>query len=91
MRTEDAAKGDLARLRQFVSKTLCQQHDIEEDTFQVTERWLIQKGERCGIFFCLHGPRSVKLTAVWESKSNTVLFYGSTGERVKKAAFQAVI
>lgn len=91
MRNGDANSGDLDRLRQFVANTLCQQHDIEQDAFQVTERWLIQKGERCGIFFCLHGPRSVKLTAVWEARNNTVLFYGSTGERIKKAAFQAVI
>jgi hypothetical protein len=38
------------------------------------------------MLFCLHGPRSVKLTAVWETISNTVLFYDSTGQRRQKLA-----
>jgi len=75
---------NLKQLRQFVSHTLCQQNDFEEGVFQVTERAL-KRGKRiCGIFFCLHGPRSVKLTAVWEMETNSILFYGSTGERFKK-------
>ena len=41
-------------------------------------------GKPCGMFFCLHGPRSVKLTAIWETQRNTVLFYGSSGERFHK-------
>jgi hypothetical protein len=40
------------------------------------------------MFFCLHGPRSIKLTAVWETDGNTVLFYGSTGERQHKAQLE---
>jgi hypothetical protein len=60
---------------------LCQENDFEVGVFQITERLLMRAGEPCGIFFCLHGPRSVKLTAVWETEKNKVLFYGSTGER----------
>ena len=30
--------------------------------------------------FCLHGPRAVKLSAIWETDANTILFYGSRGE-----------
>ena len=72
---------DYSQLRQFVSLTLCQQNDIELGVFQVTERLLMRRGRPCGIYFCLHGPRSVKLTAIWETEHNTILFYGSTGER----------
>ena len=75
---------NLQQLRQFVSYTLCQQNDFEEGIFQVTEKILTRSKRTCGIFFCLHGPRSVKLTAVWETETNTILFYGSTGERFKK-------
>ena len=75
---------NLQQLRQFVSHTLCQQNDFEEGIFQVTERILTRGDRTCGIFFCLHGPRSVKLTAVWETEKNSILFYGSTGERFKK-------
>jgi hypothetical protein len=79
---------DIKQLRQFVSHTLCQQNDFEEGIFQVTERILTRADQPCGIFFCLHGPRSVKLTAVWETEKNTILFYGSTGERFKRTLLQ---
>ena len=74
----------IEQLRDFVAHTLCQKDNFEKGVFQVTERVLKKCGRICGIFFCLHGPRSVKLTAVWETESNTILFYGSTGERFKK-------
>jgi hypothetical protein len=45
---------------------------------------LVRNGNPCGIFFCLHGPRSVKLTAIWEIERNTILFYGSDGQRQQK-------
>ena len=75
---------NLSQLRQFVSRTLCQKNDFEEGVFQVTEKILTKCGKLCGVFFCLHGPRSVKLTAVWDTANNSILFYGSTGERFKK-------
>lgn len=52
----------------------------------MTERILVRGGNPCGIFFCVHGPRSVKLTAIWETERNTILFYGSAGERIVHAA-----
>ena len=75
---------NLNQLRQFVSRTLCQRDDFEEGVFQITERILTKCGKLCGIFFCLHGPRSVKLTAVWETENNSIIFYGSTGEKFQK-------
>ena len=71
----------IPQLRKFIAQTLCHENDFEVGVFQITERLLMRAGEPCGIFFCLHGPRSVKLTAVWETQKNKVLFYGSTGER----------
>ncbi|MEJ7595923.1 MAG: hypothetical protein WKF77_30805 [Planctomycetaceae bacterium] len=47
----------------------------------MTELELRQNGTRCGFQFVLHGPRSVKLAAVWSSASNEVLFYDATGNR----------
>lgn len=84
MRHERLKLEDLKNLREFVAQTLCQQNDFEVGVFQVTEKVLKKSGRFCGIFFCLHGPRSVKLTAVWETESNSILFYGSTGERFQK-------
>ncbi len=81
--------GDLSSLRKFVSNTLCRQNDFELGVFKVTERLLMRRQRPCGILFCLHGPRSVKLTAVWEMENNSILFYGSTGERVQKTTLSS--
>jgi hypothetical protein len=62
---------------------------LEVNVFNITERILLRGGEPCGIFFCLHGPRSVKLTAVWETERNTILFYGSGGQRTHRTRLVA--
>ena len=72
---------DICALRQFVHEVLCNHNQLEIGAFQMTETVLTRSGKPCGIFFCLHGPRSVKLTAVWETDGNSIFFYGSTGER----------
>jgi hypothetical protein len=76
---------NLTDLRTYVHQTLCDQNELERGSFQVTERILVRGKRPCGIFFCLHGPRSVKLTAIWETDRNTILFYSSSGERTLKA------
>ncbi|HEV3417191.1 MAG TPA: hypothetical protein VG056_10270 [Pirellulales bacterium] len=75
---------NLDNLRDFVNKTLCFQHQLVIGAFRMTERLLLRGDKPCGMLFCLHGPRAVKFTAVWETERNTVLFYGSTGERLNK-------
>ncbi len=71
-------------LRIYVKNILCLEGQLELEAFPLTERILIRSDGPCGIFFCLHGPRAVKLTAIWETQRNTVLFYGQTGERFHK-------
>lgn len=80
---------DLEDLRNFVNETLCDYEQLELGAFPTTERILIQGGRPCGIFFCLHGPRSVKTIAIWETRQNTLLFYGSNGERFQKTQLVA--
>ncbi|MFO0916177.1 MAG: hypothetical protein U0795_24680 [Pirellulales bacterium] len=72
----------LQTLRLYIHHTLCQQEHLETDAFPLTERVLVRGGRPCGIFYCLHGPRSVKITAIWDAARNVVFFYGSSGERV---------
>ncbi len=52
----------------------------------MTSQVLTRRGRPCGIFFCLHGPRSVKCTCIWETDKNTMLFYGTSGERFQKVS-----
>jgi hypothetical protein len=75
---------NLNQLRTYVHHTICEQNELQIGAFIVTERILVRGRRPCGIFFCLHGPRSVKLTAIWETDRNTILFYSSSGERVAK-------
>jgi hypothetical protein len=75
---------DLDDLRAYVQRMLCEQNELEENVFPTTEKILVRRGQACGIFFCLHGPRSVKFTAIWETDRNTILFYASSGERLHK-------
>ena len=75
---------NLNDLRRYVHHTICEQNELELNAFAITERILVRSQRPCGIFFCLHGPRSVRLTAIWETDRNTILFYSSSGERVLK-------
>jgi len=74
----------LDELRDFVYETFCEHYQLQIGAFHMTEQVLRRGGKPCGIYFCLHGPRAVRFTAIWETESNQVLFYGSTGERFQK-------
>ena len=76
--------GCLEDLHDYINETLCDHHHLQLDAFQMTQRILVRGGKPCGIYFCLHGPRGVKFTAIWETDRNCVLFYGSNGERFQK-------
>lgn len=81
MVTRSSEFGTLDQLREYVNRTLCQYDQLVEDAFPLTEHVLIRAGEPCGMYFCIHGPRSVKFSAIWETDTNSVYFYASTGER----------
>ncbi len=71
-------------LREYVNTTICDYQQLQKGAFTLTERILVRAGKPCGIYFCLHGPRATKFTAIWETDGNQVLFYGSRGERFLK-------
>jgi hypothetical protein len=71
-------------LRDYVNTTICTYCQLQEGAFSLTERLLLRGGKPCGLYFCLHGPRATKFTAIWETEGNQVLFYGSRGERFLK-------
>lgn len=75
------------QLKETVYHVLCQHERLEVGVFPMTEKVLTRRQTPCGMYFCLHGPRSVKFTAIWDSETNVVLFYGATGERFMKMSF----
>jgi hypothetical protein len=68
-------------LKTYVNKTLCEHEQLEASAFRMTEQILVRSSKPCGMYFCLHGPRETKFSAIWETERNTILFYDSTGER----------
>jgi hypothetical protein len=76
-------------LRQYIHTTICHRERLKTDCFPLTEQTLRQAGIKCGILFCLHGPRQVMLTAVWDARRQTVFFYSSSGERFQTTRLRA--
>lgn len=68
-------------LRNYVHEELCQRNELLRGAFPITERVLTKQGSMCGVFFCLHGPRSVRITAVFDARESRVYFYDSAGQR----------
>ena len=71
----------LEELREFVYRWLCQREQLVEGVYQMTQRVLWQRNRPCGVYFCLHGPRSVKFAVVWDIQRQVLLFYDPTGQR----------
>jgi hypothetical protein len=72
---------DLQKLRRYVEQKLCDIGMLEPDQFPMTQRQVIKAGRMCGVYFCLHGPRSVKLTAIADFECASLICYGSDGSR----------
>jgi hypothetical protein len=72
------------QLRQFVHATLCAKENLVADQFQMIERELTKNGRPCGMQFTIHGPRQVRLSAVWASDRNLLYFYDTGGVRYLK-------
>ena len=84
MPTETQRLDDLHAIRRYVTETLCEKDQLEANSFPFMNKSWCEAEQPCGVYFCLYGPRSLCLAAIWETDSNTILFYGSRGERFRK-------
>ncbi len=73
-----------AELRLFVHAQLCAKESLLDDQFETRETELVSRGRVCGRQYHLHGPRSVRLGAVWAGDQNLLYFYDTRGERYRK-------
>lgn len=78
-------------LREYINATLCDHNHLQPDAFPMTEKLLYRGKRPCGVYFCLHGPRAVKFTAIWEIDRNQILFYDANGERFQKTQLAAAL
>ncbi len=74
----------LNEMKAFIHRILCEKENLLEDQFQMTEMQLFRRGRDCGLQFSLHGPRSVRLGAIWAADHNTLYFYDTRGNRYLK-------
>ncbi len=74
----------LEEVRRFVADTLGGFETLAADQFPLSQHVLFRSGRPCGMYFCLHGPRALRLTAIWETDQNSILFYGSCGQRLHR-------
>ncbi len=71
----------LDQLRKFVHVMLCRRENLLEFQFPMTEVELKKNGILCGLQFILHGPRRVRLAAIWAADRNEILMYAANGTR----------
>ena len=69
-------------LRQYVLQVLCAQADLEIGA-PLLESTLLRRGRPCGIEYLLFGPRSIRLSAIWEGLNQRILFYDHDLERFR--------
>ena len=71
-------------LRGFIHTALCDKENLVPEQFQMQEMTLVSRGRNCGMQFCLRGPRSVRLGAIWAADQNMLYFYDARGQRYLK-------
>jgi hypothetical protein len=84
MPTDSQRLEDLNAIRSYVNQTLCEKDQLDANLFPLYEETLVRGGTPCGVCFFVFGPRSLCLTAIWETDSNTILFYSSRGQRFRR-------
>ena len=79
----------LEDVRSYVAETLSRIETLDPQQYPLSQHILMRSGAPCGIHYCLHGPRAVCLTAIWDADRNAILFYSSRGERVQRTRLLA--
>ena len=73
-----------ADLSAFVHATLCELDHLHPDQTPLRHAPLTRGGKPCGGVFHVEGPRLLRTSAVWSADDGRVIFYNSTGERVRE-------
>ena len=79
------------RFCRHVETKLCRIGQLEPGQFPMTRRPVLRGGQSCGVYFCVHGPRSVKITAVYDHKRKTTIYYGTDGVRRGQESINVVL
>ena len=72
------------QLHAYVHDALCERENLLADQFRTVAAPLNRAGKPCGCQYTLLGPRSVRLSAVWDAGKNCLFLYDATGARIEK-------
>jgi hypothetical protein len=72
----------IVELKEYVHERLCELEQLDMSCFPLSQQALKRGGELCGYMFSILGPRSIVFNAIFETDSNAIHFYNSSGERV---------
>jgi hypothetical protein len=75
----------LDQLREFVHRGLCDLDQLDPAAAPL-EATPLARGNKavCGLLFHVVGPRLLRTAAVWAADDHQVIFYDSTGKRVRQ-------
>lgn len=84
MRDEVIATPTLDDLTGFVHRALCEPDALDPTQTPLVKSMLTKTGRPCGFLFHVVGPRLLRTSAVWAADEHRILFYNSTGQRVRE-------
>jgi hypothetical protein len=73
----------LDALSGFVHKALCDLDQLDPAAAPLQRAPLVRDKAPCGLLFHVAGPRQLRTAAVWAADESRVLFYDSTGKRLR--------
>jgi hypothetical protein len=73
----------LDELGKFVRRTLCQHDNLDPDQTAFFRTPMVRGGRVTGFVFHVEGPRLLRTSAVWAVDDGRLVFYDSTGQKVR--------
>ena len=70
-------------LRHFVRIALCEQDALDLERTPFYETPIVRGGAQWGTVFHVEGPRMLRTSAIWSEPDDRIVFYNSTGQRVR--------
>lgn len=74
----------LDALRGYVHRALCDLDQLDPAAAPLQSAALVRGKTPCGLLFHVAGPRLLRTAAVWAADESRLLFYDSTGRRLRQ-------
>lgn len=78
------ALASFAELSEYVRTVLCERDALDPKQTPFFRTVVRRGGRPWGVVFHVEGPRLLKTSAVWAAGEDKIVFYDSTGQRVRE-------